>query len=192
MRTNELAEELADFWLSAIAGAGWEDRLTILREVDAQLAADIEKRSEYEAVCPRFVAAVIEQLGMPQVDCEPQAKIYALSAFPRHREAAKAWSERVLGASPSGSSAAIGGDRRRSPRQAVDVISEIWVHEQRASCQVVDLSKGGARLLLRELKASPGTAVRLVLPDVGVRDATVVFRNNVGIGVQFVDQPSAV
>jgi hypothetical protein len=190
MSEDELAEELADFWFSALADAGWEDRLGILREIHAQLRIDIETRAEYDAVSPRFVAAVIDRLGAPAVENAAQAEIYAISADERHRDAARAWSQGTQPSDPLGQ-AGDRADRRRSPRRTINAISEMWVQGQQASCRLVDLSEGGARLVVREPVPRPGTQLRVAVPDAGIRDAMVVFRSAGAIGVQFVDQRAA-
>jgi hypothetical protein len=187
MKADELAEELAEFWFSAIDRASWDRRLEILQEIDAQLIGDLERRSDYEAVWPRFVAAVIDRLGAPAVTHHAQAKIYASSANPNHREAASAWT--AQGA--NGQDGAGSGDRRRFARQTIDGISEIWVRGHAASCRLVDLSPGGARVLVEDAAPVPGTQVRLAVPSSGVRSATVVFRNQMGIGLEFSDRPAA-
>ncbi len=94
MRTDELAQDLADFWFSALAEAGWEARLQTLNQIHAQLLADIESRAEYDAVSPLFVAALIDRLGAPLVESDAQAQIYACSNNDGHRDAAKVWSYR--------------------------------------------------------------------------------------------------
>ena len=191
MKAAELAEELAEFWYSAIARADWDERLRILREVDSQLLADLEKRSDYEAVWPRFVAAVVERLGAPPVSEEAQAKIYATSGNEGHQEAARAWFAQGGAAPAPVDSVAPRSDRRRFPRQPVDGMSEIWVWGRASSCRLVDLSAGGARVRATGVDAAPGTPVRLALPGSGLRDATVVFRNDLGIGLEFSDRPAA-
>lgn len=191
MRVEELAEELADFWYTAVAEAGWNRRLQLLNEIHAQLRSDMETASEYAAVSPRFVAAVIDRLGAPPVDNEAQAKIYESSANEHHREAARLWTYRAQSSADPASEGFVREDRRRFPRRELDALSEVWLHGRPAPCRLVDLSEGGARLVVREPAPGPGTPLRLAVPDGGVRDATVVFRNTVGIGVQFVDQPAA-
>ena len=190
MKAAELAEELAEFWFSAIARASWEARLKIFQEIDAQLLADLEKRSEYEEVWPRFVAAVIERLGVPPVTNEAQAKIYASSINDRHRDAASAWI--AHGTDTAAPTADVQGrNRRRFARQPIDGITELWFQGRSAPCRLVDLSPGGARVVPDGVEPIPGTAVRVALPNAGIRDATVVFRNNTGVGLQFADQPAA-
>lgn len=190
MRADELAEELADFWFSALADAGWEQRLEILREVDAQLLADLEEKSEHDAVFPRFVASVIERLGAAPVSVDAQAKIYASSAVEYHREAARLWS--VGGAAnarqPPGGSAQ---ERRCFRRQRVNFLSEIWMQGLAAPCRVIDLSTGGARVLAQGIAPEPGTKVHLAVPESGVREARVVFLSDAGIGLQFSEQLAA-
>jgi hypothetical protein len=189
MKPDELAQDLANLWFSAIAVASWEGRLKVLKQIDAQLLDDLERRSDYEAVLPRFVAAVIERLGFPPVENRCQAQIYARSACERHRDVANVWLQGVAtGTLPH---AAPGGpDRRRFARRDVDGISEVWVHERRSPCQLLDLSLGGVRVTLWEPAPDPGTPVRLALPDEGFREATVVFRDGAVMGLRFAVQPA--
>ena len=190
MRADELAEELAEFWFSAVADAGWDARLEILREVDAQLRADLEQKSEYDVVFPRFVAAIIERLGAPPVSENAQATIYDCSADERHRAAARLWSVGAVSeGAPSPDRSA--EERRRFRRQRVNFISEIWMQGRAAPCRVIDLSTGGARVLAQGIDPEPGTQVHLAVPESGVREARVVFRNDLGIGLQFAEHPAA-
>ena len=190
MRVDELAEELADFWFPAIAGVGWEDRLRILKEVDSQLRTDIEARAEYEAVCPRFIAALLERLGVPPIENQAQARIYSSSAYPHHRMAAEIWAQRK-GSVAHSDEDVLGHERRRFPRHPVDAVSEIWVGGQARACRLLDLSQGGARVRLPDLQPDPGTPVRLAIPNAGLREATVVFRGGSGVGVRFSEQTVA-
>jgi hypothetical protein len=189
MKPEELAEDLANFWFSAIAVASWEGRLKILEQIDAKLHADLENRSDYEAVAPRFVAAVIERLGFPSVESRAQAQIFARSAHERHRDAATLWLQSIATDTPP-DTAPGGRERRRFARKAVDAITEVWVHERRSPCHLLDLSLGGVRVTLWEPAPDPGTPVRLALPDEGLRDATVVFRNGAVMGLRFAEQPA--
>jgi len=189
LKPDELAEDLANFWFSAIAVASWEGRLKILKQIDAQLIADLERLSDYEAVAPRFVAAVVERLGSPPVESRVQAQIYGRSAFERHRDAARVWLQTVATGTPPDTTPDR-QDRRRFARRDVDAISEVWVHERRSPCQLLDLSLGGARVTLWEPAPDPGTAVRLALPDEGLREATVAFRDGAVMGLRFDVQPA--
>jgi len=189
MKPDELAQDLANLWFSAIAVASWEGRLKVLKQIDAQLLDDLETRSDHEAVLPRFVAAVIERLGFPPVENRFQAEIYARSAREDHRDAANVWLQGVATDTPP-HTAPGGPDRRRFARRDVDVISEIWVHERRSPCQLLNLSLGGVRVTLWEPAPDPGTPVRLALPDEGLREATVVFRDGAVMGVRFSEQPA--
>jgi hypothetical protein len=187
MSVDELAEELADFWFSAIAEASWEQRLRILDDIHAQLRADIQSKGEYEAVSPGFVAAIIERLGAPPVENDAQARIYAFSGKERHQDAARAWAHRADSAN-----AVSGRDRRRFPRQMVHAISELWVQGRSIPCRLIDLSRGGARVVVREIRVpEPGAEVRLAIPDKGIRDAIVVFANDLDIGLRFAEEPLA-
>ena len=189
MNLDELAEELADFWFSAIAVASWEGRLRILEQIDAKLLADIEMPSDYEAVAPRFVAAVIERLGFPPVESRAQAQIFARSAYEHHRDVARVWLQSAATGTPPDTEPG-SQERRRFARRAIDAISEIWMHERRSPCHLLDLSPGGARVTLWEPAPNPGTSVRLALPDEGLRDATVVFRDGAVMGLRFAGQPA--
>ncbi len=191
MRADELAAELVEFWFAALAVAGWERRLQILKGIRAQMLANVEIRAESDAVSPRFIAAIIERLDAPPVESAAQAQIYSSSSEARHQEAARAWSYRSDRMAAKLADGFVREERRRFPREYVDALSEIWVRGRAAPCLLLDLSDGGARVVVREPAPSPGTTVRLAVPDAGVRDATVVFRNSGGIGVQFRDQPTA-
>ena len=186
MRVDELAEELADFWLSAVSGASWEQRRKILAEVLSQLRSDIERASDFDALSPRFVSALISRLGDPAVASRAQAEVYANSFNARHREAAEAWFRQERGRQESPA-----GERRRFQRETIDAVSEIWIGGASTSCRVLDVSPGGARVMARDAEPAPGTVVRVALPNLGVREATVVFRGSVGIGLSFSDQPAA-
>jgi hypothetical protein len=191
MRVDELAEELADFWYSAIADADWDRRLQLLNDIHAQLRSDIRTRTEYEEVSRRFIAGLIERLGAPPAENEAQAQIYASSGNQRHLEAARAWTRRADAVAGKLAAGFVREDRRRFPRHAVDALSEIWLHGHRAPCRLVDLSVGGARLVVREPAPGPGMPLRLAVPHAGIVDARVVFRNASGIGVQFLESPAA-
>ena len=186
MRVEELAEELADFWFSAIAEADWSRRLEILTEIHLQLRADLQSRDEYDALSPLFVASVIHRLGAPPVDNEAQAQVYAYSRDARHRDAVEAW--RYAGTTAEGASLVPGSsERRRWPRVVVDALSEMWIRGRPAPCRLIDLSEGGVRVaVLRDTPApTPGTNVRVAVPQAGLRDAIVVFANSMAIGLRF-------
>ena len=187
-KPDERAEDLANIWFSAIAVASWEGRLKILKHIDAQMLADFAE-VDYEAVAPRFVAAVIERLGFPAVENRAQAEIFARSAFAHHRDVAQTWLQSAASVTPP-DTASSGRDRRRFARRDVDAISEIWVNERRSPCQLLDLSLGGVRVTLWEPAPVPGTPVRLDLPDEGLREATVVFRDGAVMGLRFAVQPA--
>lgn len=190
MSVEELAEELADFWLSALAETDWEGRLNMLGEIHAQLRADLESQSEYDALSPRFVAAIIERLGSPPVDNDAQAEVYGYSIIERHQDAARAWRYRAADAPGLDDSASGQRDRRRFPRRVIDAPSQILIQGHAAMCRLIDLSRGGARVAVRdsELSPEPGMKVRLEVPENGLREAIVVFASSVGIGLRFADQ----
>jgi len=190
MSVEELAEELADFWLSALAETNWEGRLKLLGEIHSQLYADLESQSEYDALSPRFVAAIIERLGSPRVESDAQAEVYGSSFNPQHQEAAKAWRYRAAPGASQGADGPRPSDRRRFPRRVIDAPSQILVQGHAAMCRLVDLSRGGARVTVRASGVSPepGMKVRLEVPESGLREAIVVFASGVGIGLKFADQ----
>lgn len=188
MRTDELAEELAEFWLSAMLRTHWHQRVQLLNAVHEQLRIDLETRAEYDALSPRFVAAVIERLGAPPVANPAQAQIYALSANEFHREAAGAWLPRGVAADARRTAGFVRENQRQFAREPVNTPTEIWVQGHAARCRLVDLSPRGARVVVPEPAPEPGTPVRLAVPETGILFATVVFRNSVGIGVRFANQ----
>ncbi len=187
---NKLAEELADFWFSALEPGNWEQRLHVLGKIYEQLRADLATDAEYEAVSPLFVAMVIERLGAPPLEAEAQAKMYALSANEVHRDASRAWSLQHLSDEPEH-----GSDRRRFPRKVVNLLTDLWIQGFTFPCRLVDISLGGARVAVQEHEAlAPvtGAQVRVIVPDEGIRNAIIVFVNDsLEMGLRFLDQPHA-
>ncbi|MFO8005752.1 PilZ domain-containing protein [Thioalkalivibrio sp.] len=185
MSHEKLALELADFWFPAIANETWEGRLHILDEVHAQLYQDLETAGEYEQVSASFVAALIERLGSPPVTHPAQAQIYAGSSEEQHWGAAMAWQfgegQDAHGGAPAGK------ERRRWPRERVNLLTEMWVQGRPARCRLVDLSRFGARVMpLRyQPRLPPGTSIRVVTPGGRVRDGLVVFASPRGVGLEF-------
>ena len=187
MRAEELGEELADFWLSAMVSADWDERYRLLEEIFTQLRSDLDDANQFEAVSRSFVSALIQRIGEAPVESAAQARVYALSGSARHRDAAMAVARKAgwqLGVPALSSPSA---DRRRFPRRTTNVMGELWISGKAAPCRVTDLSEGGARVLVPEPSPSPGAAVLLAVPDSGMRDATVVFRGDSGLGLRFND-----
>ncbi len=179
--------------MSALAATDWDGRLKILGEIHAQLRADLESQAEYDVLSPRFVAAIIERLGSPPVDNDAQAEVYGYSIIERHQDAARAWRFRAGDVSGLHNKASGQRDRRRFPRRALDVPSQILIHGHAAMCRLIDLSRGGARVAVSESETppEPGMTVRLKVPENGLREGIVVFASSVGIGVRFADQPAS-
>ena len=186
MSVDELAEELTDFWWSAIRPAEWDRRMQILGEIHLQLQADLASHAEVDALWGRFVATVIERLGFPPVEGVSQARIYVRSGDVRHRSAAAAWhlrrpeSDRTPGSSGR-------GERRRSSRHLVDAPAEVWIGERRVDARLVDISRGGARIVVPadEPRLGAGALVRVALPPAAARAAVVVFSGVDGAGCRW-------
>ncbi|MEA3639840.1 MAG: PilZ domain-containing protein [Lamprobacter sp.] len=185
---SQLAEELAEFWFSALEPGNWEQRYNVLGKIHEQLRSDLATHAEYEGISPLFVEKVIERLGAPALEAEAQARIYALSANEMHREASRTWSLRHLSDEPTHAS-----DRRRFPRKMVNLLTDIWVQGFSFPCRLVDISLGGARVAVQEPEAlapALGTEVRVIVPDKGIRNAIVVFvSESLEMGLRFLDQP---
>lgn len=186
-KIEPLVEELAEFWISALEQGNWERRLQVLNKIHDQLRADLATKAEFDMVSPRFVSAIIDRLGAPPVEAGAQAKIYAYSLNEVHRDAATAWSLRSRAPEVSDHS-----DRRRFPRKMVNLLSEIWIQGFTAPCRLLDVSLGGARVVLQQLETppEPGTEVRVVVPGKGIFEAIVVFVNgSLEAGLRFCQQP---
>lgn len=185
---QQLVEELADFWFSALEQGNWEQCLQVLGKIHDQLRADLATEAEYREISPRFVAAIIERWGSPPVEAEAQAKIYALSAKEVHQDASRAWTLENRPEEPLHLS-----DRRRYPRTIVNLLTDIWIQGFTFPCRLVDVSLGGARVAVQEsegLQPQPGSEVRLIVPEKGIRDAIVVFVNeSLELGLRFLEQP---
>lgn len=177
---DQLAEELADFWFPEVQASNWERRLRIVHGVQNDLSEDSEKHP----ISTSFVAALIERLGSPPIQTAEQAAFYALSSQPRHRDEARFWS---LQHHPSRASPP--AERRRYPREIVNLVTSIWFHGLAFSCRLVDISIGGARVAIRSSEAPrPGTKVRLILPHKGICNAIVVTTNEkMEIGLSFIE-----
>lgn len=185
---QQLVEELADFWFSALDKENWEQCLRVLGKIHEQLWVDLATDAEYKEISPKFVAAIIERWGSPPVEAEAQAKIYALSGKEVHRDASRAWSLKHRPEEPTHLS-----DRRRFPRTIVDLLTDIWIQGFTFPCRLLDISLGGARVAVHAtgaMQPQPGSEVRLIVPDRGIRDAIVVFVNDsLEMGLRFLDQP---
>lgn len=199
MNHDELARELADFWLPALRERDWEGCLEVLDEIHAQLYQDLATIEEYESVTSRFVAAVIDRLGAPPITNAAQARIYAASAEEEHIGAAFAWEygdpaanggEDAAGA---GEAPPWGHERRRWPRRMVDKRTRAWIRGEAIRCRLVDLSRGGARIatLGGTTLPEPGTPIRVAVPEGEVREGVVVFSREGRAGLQFAGTPRA-
>ncbi|WP_038052619.1 PilZ domain-containing protein [Thioalkalivibrio sp. ALJ1] len=188
MNHEELAQELADFWLPALKGRDWKGRLEVLDEIHAQLYQDLPTLEEYDAIASRFVAAVIEQLGAPPIREAAQAKIYATSSDEDHWGAAFAWQYGLTGNIESSPNLDTPGhERRRWPRKMVDKLTEAWIQGEAIRCRLIDLSRGGARIATLGSSAPlpPGTEIHVALPEDRIREAIVVFSERGRVGLQF-------
>lgn len=192
MNHEELARELAEFWLPALVDRDWKGRLEVLDEIHAQLYQDLPTLEEYDSVASRFVAAVIERLGAPPVHDDAQAQIYATSSDEEHWGAAFAWqygqpSEPAAPSQPGPTAR----ERRRWPRQWVDKLTEAWVQGEAIRCRLIDLSRGGARIATfgSVTPPAPGTAIHVAVPEDRIREAIVVFSSRGNAGLRFAGAP---
>ncbi|WP_018945793.1 PilZ domain-containing protein [Thioalkalivibrio sp. AKL17] len=190
MNHEDLARELADFWLPTLQERDWEGRREVVNEVRAELCEYLPTGEEYESVSASFVAAVIDALGAPPVIRSAQASIYCFSSDQDHWGAAFAW-QYVQGEETEDLSKfmeTVCKDRRRWPRYLIDMITRIWVRGEALRCRLVDLSRGGARIAAptgyRALPG-PGTPIRVAVPNGNVREAVVVFAGQGRAGLQF-------
>jgi len=184
MNAEELAEELADFWASALKERDWSGRLELMNRIHEQLYKDMEDEGTYRRVSPLFVAAAIGRLGAPRVVSDAQAEIYAQSGDPDHRAAARLWSQ-FGRAGRAGSAGPAPSERRQAPRRLVDEPSLVWIGEHTIACRLVDLSADGARVAAFGPGLQAGLRVKLAMPDGEVRWAEVVHANNASAGLRF-------
>lgn len=181
---EELVEELADFWFPEIQTANWEQRLQIIHGIQSELCEDCETRQ----ISTRLVTALIERLGTPPVETDAQAKFYALSLHHAHGDAVRFWNLRNRT-----SEVALPSERRRHPREIVNLVTNIWYQGLALSCRLIDISHGGARVAIRSSEVPPpGTEVRLIVPHKGVCNAIVVAANEkMELGLSFLDEAQA-
>ncbi|ABI55503.1 PilZ domain-containing protein [Alkalilimnicola ehrlichii MLHE-1] len=183
MNVEELAEELADFWASALVERDWAGRLELMNRIHEQLYKDLEDERTFRQVSLHFVAAAIHRLGDPPVTSDAQAEIYAQSADEAHCQAARLWWKHGRGGNEAGEAA--GEERRRYQRRVVDEPSLVWIGEHTVACRLVDLSAGGARVTAFATDLGVGTQVRVAMPDGEVQPAKVVHANACSAGLRF-------
>lgn len=183
MTVEELAEELVEFWISALEERDWAGRLELMNRIHEQLYKDMEDERTYRQVSPLFVGAVVSRLGTPEVVSDAQAEIYAQSGDPEHRAAARLWSRHGYAAGGGQDSAA--AERRQAARQLVDEPSLVWVDQRTVACRLVDLSAGGARVAAFGCALETGSVIKLAMPDGQVRSAVVVHANDASAGLRF-------
>lgn len=94
IQSTALARELVDRCADLLLDKSWPERLRALMEMHDQLRDDIEDFAVFCEVFPLFIQALIERLGISEIECLEQAHIYANSADEAHRQAAGAWMRR--------------------------------------------------------------------------------------------------
>ena len=86
-----LAVELADLCAPLLSPHDWEGVNSALGEMHDQLVENLADEDEANGVFGEMVACLIDKLGNPDIASWPQARIYARSADPNHRERAALW-----------------------------------------------------------------------------------------------------
>lgn len=180
MRTELLAEELADFWLPVMASQSWEQRNQTLNEIHDQLYQDIAHSNTYRAISPWLLAGIIHRLGEPAVDQLAQAQIYQGSLDQRHREAARRWHEeqRPIAVAAAESSSSRHAERRRAPRYRINQPSRLRTDDAQIEfeCQMRDVSRDGAGILVSH-RLAERSEIQITLPSGQWRQAQVVYGN---------------
>ncbi len=87
---QSLAAELARRCYPPLRHKSWPDRLAALGEMHDQVRDDMPDDDAFRATFPLFVALLIDRFGNPPIEHRAQAGIYANSARPDHRRAARA------------------------------------------------------------------------------------------------------
>ncbi len=99
---QSLATELARRCYPPLRHKSWPDRLEALGEMHDQVRDDMPDDDAFRATFPLFVALLIDRFGNPPIaqqgdEWRAQAGIYANSARPDHRRAARAVLDRPAG-----------------------------------------------------------------------------------------------
>lgn len=175
MRTEEVAEDLADFWTPVLKPRDWEQRLRTLEEVHEQIYQDLELAPDYWILSLWLVAGIIHRLAEPPVVCAAQASIYEVSIDLRHRLAATRWRQ---GGDPAPVPESAYGpelthERRRKPRYRIEQPSELTMNGLRLNCRIYDLSSEGACVITFQ-PIHPQQPLRLTLPGGIQRDVRVI------------------
>ena len=82
-------------------------------------------------------------------------------------------------------------DRRRHARVGVMLMASLRSTNGIFDCMVLDISRGGAKLMLSEPHALP-SSVTLVLGGFGTFRAQRMWQHNEILGIQFADTPDAI
>jgi hypothetical protein len=86
-RVAEVAEGRAQL----LSPQDWDEVSSALGEMRDQLLEDLAGDDDLNCVFDGMVARLIDKLGNPDIASWPQARIYARSADPNHRERAALW-----------------------------------------------------------------------------------------------------
>lgn len=98
----------------------------------------------------------------------------------------------TAGPGPAGGSAGVARDaaeRRLHPRFRTDGAGELLLGPLRFPCAIIDITSGGAQLLLSE-QIAPLSPATLRIVNVGALHCRVVWNRNGRIGVRFLHEPN--
>lgn len=187
---EQLAEEILHFWLDPLDRRDWPERLSLIERIDEEIREVCRSPEIYRRVSQTFTAMLLERLSNVAFTCEHQAYVYLNSANVLHRQAALAWL--VLNQPNTPLLCRQGAphpfeEKRAETRLAVNLPGVITTNDNRFEGQLVDISRGGARMKVESTTIACGDRVDVVVSLLGQVAATVVWIASTCVGLAFVD-----
>ncbi|MTJ81465.1 MAG: hypothetical protein F8N37_10650 [Telmatospirillum sp.] len=185
----KVVHDLVHFFTPSFLQSGWNERLILLEQIDAQIANDFDDDIICRQISQSFTFEIIKRIKFDVVICKEQAYILLNSNDERHRQAARAWfiinqvpcallDEDRATASPPGA------DLRLAPRHFVDLRGMIASNDCLSSVRLIDISATGARITVDSPPAA-GTRIILDIPLLGRVAAMVVWVATSLVGLSF-------
>jgi hypothetical protein len=78
-------------------------------------------------------------------------------------------------------------NRRRSERQTVNGAGKIRIGSMPRDCTIIDVSRGGARVVATHVVAALPSEFTLIMPDGRARDCRLAWQIGCEFGVEFID-----
>ena len=188
--------KMVSSWEDAFKSLGWQDRLSLLEQLDENIEIGMYDEGHGQAISQRFTKELILRLKAGALVCREQAYVYLNSEDDVHREAArvwlavrepnnrllhKGWRRRIIASA----------DKRTSIRHDIDLPGLIACNDHGLPVRLKDISAGGARVMVEE-SITLGTRVVLHVPLVEPVAASVAWLATTAVGLSFIAHQAAI